>query len=256
MSFLYGKETSMFKHIALIPARSASTRVRNKNIRLLKDHPLIAYTITAAKDSGIYKKIVVSTNSELIRDIALYYGADVPFLRPDKIATFVSPDIEWIKHAFSNLNTTFDCFSILRPTSPLRKPETIQRAWNQFLSIKNIDSLRAVELCKQHPGKMWVVEGQLMRPLLDQSHMEVAWCSRQYPDLPKIYVQNSSLEMAWTRVVSETNSQEGHLIAPFFTDEGEGFSIDYPEDFDYVKLMLKKGDVVLSKITLEPYKFK
>jgi len=246
----------VFKHIAFIPARSGSLRVENKNIKLLQGHPLIAYTITAAKDSGIYEKIVVSTNSELIKDIALYYGADVPFLRPDKIATFVSPDIEWIKHAFSNLSTTFDCFSILRPTSPLRKHETIQRAWNQFLSTKNIDSLRAVELCKQHPGKMWVLENSLMRPLLDQSHLEVAWCSRQYQDLPKIYVQNSSLEMAWTKVISETNSQEGNLIAPFFTDEDEGLSIDYPEDFDYVKLRLKKGDVVLSKITLEPYKFK
>ena len=62
--------------------------------------------------------------------------------------------------------------------------------------------------------------------------------------------------MAWTKVISETNSQEGHLITPFFTDEGEGFSIDYPEDFNRVKMMLEKGDVVLSKINLEPYKIK
>ncbi|MBO06243.1 MAG: hypothetical protein CMI58_04315 [Parcubacteria group bacterium] len=64
------------------------------------------------------------------------------------------------------------------------------------------------------------------------------------------------METAWTKVVSETDSQEGDVIAPFFTDEDEGFSIDYPEDFDYVKLRLRKGDVALSEITLEPYKFK
>ena len=206
--------------LALIPARSGSSRVPGKNIRALRGHPLIAYPIASARASAIYDRIIVSTDSELIREIAIYYGAEAPFLRPSELATSTSPDIEWITHALSQLDQTYDAFSILRPTSPFRQPETIQRGWRQFLSLPQIDSLRAVELCRQHPGKMWVVEGATMRPLLEQSHLEVAWHAGQYQALPKVYVQNSALEIAWTRVVWEHNSREGKVVAPFFTDGG------------------------------------
>jgi len=216
----------MTKAIALIPARSGSLRVTNKNIKILGGHPLIAYAIAAARSSKVFDRIVVSTDSEMIRKVALHYGAEAPFLRPAEFATSVSPDIEWIKHALSSLGEQYDAFSILRPTSPFRQTETIQRAWKQFVDTPGIDSLRAVELCRQHPGKMWVVEGTLMRPLLDQSHLEVAWHAGQYQGLPKVYVQNSALEIAWTRVVWDTNSREGKVIAPFFTTGAEGFSID------------------------------
>ena len=243
----------MHKFLALIPARSGSLRVAAKNIRPLAGHPLIAYTIAAARDSKLFDRIIVSTDSKATRDIALYYGAEAPFLRPEELATSTSPDIEWIKHALTQLEEKYDCFTILRPTSPFRLPETIQRAWKQFQSLPEIDSLRAVELCQEHPGKMWVIEGDLMRPLLDQSHLEVAWHARQYQDLPRVYVQNSSLEIAWTRVVWETNSQEGKVIAPFFTNGAEGFSIDYESDWYLAERMIETGEAVLPPIDREPF---
>ena len=146
--------------IALIPARSGSKRVPDKNIRILGGHPLIAYTIAAVRQSGVFSAIVVSTDSEQYADISRRYGAEVPFLRPVEMAADLSPDIEWIEHAISQLGSQgreFDCFSILRPTSPFRTSETIQRAWQEFISQEGIDSLRAVEKCREHPGKMWVV---------------------------------------------------------------------------------------------------
>lgn len=243
------------KFLALIPARVGSQRVRGKNIRPLRDHPLIAYTITVARLSGLFDRIVVTTDSKLIQRVALHYGADAPFLRPSELATTVAIDINWIKHALKQLDETYDCFSILRPTSPFRKPETIRRAYDQFLSQKGIDSLRAVELCSQHPGKMWVVEGDLMRPLLDQSHLESPWHAGQYQGLPKVYVQNSSLEIAWTRVVWETNSREGNIITPFFTEGLEGFTIDYETDWLQANTFLENGEATLPTMSQKPFQF-
>src|SRR5207249_2623554 len=107
------------------------------------------------------------------------------------------------------------------PTSPFRRAETIQRAWRRFLSAGSLDSLRAVELCRQHPGKMWVVEGDRIRPLLRGDESEVPWHSRPYQALPTVYVQNASLEIAWVRTVHDTRTIAGHAIVPFFTEDYE-----------------------------------
>ena len=89
--------------VAFIPARSGSKRVPGKNVRPLAGHPLIAYSIAAALDSGIFSAVVVSTDSEEIAEIARHYGADVPFLRPVEFAGDTSPDIEWLEHALTAL---------------------------------------------------------------------------------------------------------------------------------------------------------
>lgn len=242
--------------LALIPARSGSLRVPDKNITLLAGHPLIAYTICAARASNEFDGIIVSTDSEHTAEIAKHYGAEVPFMRPKEYATSTSPDIEWIKHAFSQLDKRYDAFSILRPTSPFRMPETIQRAWKKFLSLKSIDSLRAVQLCKEHPGKMWTVEGDSMKPLLDQSHLDVAWHAGQYQALPKVYIQNSSLEIAWVKTVEKYNSREGKVIAPFITEATEGFAIDYKYDLMVAEKMVELGEAALPKIDKDPFQVK
>ena len=141
-------DTSSLKAVALIPARAGSVRVPDKNIRPLQGHPLLAYAIAAARASGVFDAVVVSTDSEDYARVARHYGAEVPFLRDPAIAGSTSPDIEWVLHALDALEAqgrAFEAFSILRPTSPFRKPETIQRAWNQFSHAEGADSLRAVE---------------------------------------------------------------------------------------------------------------
>jgi len=213
----------------------------------------MAYAIAIALKSGVFERVVVSTDSELTREIALHYGAEAPFLRPVEFATSTSPDIEWIKHALGQLGAVFDVFSILRPTSPFRTVSTIRRAMDRFLSLEGIDSLRAVELCKDHPGKMWVLEGDRMTTLLDQSHLEIPWHAGQYQGLPKVYVQNSSLEIAWTRVVWQYSSREGKVLAPFLTEGCEGFSIDYESDWVLAEWMIAQGQCVLPHIPQDPF---
>ena len=241
--------------IALIPARSGSKRIPDKNIMPLAGHPLIAYTISAALQSGIFSRVLVSTDSRRYSDISKSYGVDVPFLRPKEISGDMSPDIEWVDYTLKRLyenGETYDCFSILRPTSPFRLPETIQRAWQAFLGEEGVDSLRAVEKCKEHPGKMWVIRGKRMMPLLPIGPAEQPWHSSQYPSLPEVYVQNASLEIAWTRVVFETHTIAGNVVMPFLTKDYEGFDVNRPYDWKLAEDLIQSGDARLPVIHRAP----
>ncbi len=230
--------------VAFVPARAGSERVPAKNVRELAGHPLLVYSIAAARESGLFDAVVVSTDSEEIADVARRYGAEVPALRPAGMATATSSDIEWVRHTLDLLageGRTFEIFSLLRPTSPFRGADTIRRAWQQLLAVDPpADSIRAVELCRQHPGKMWVIEGDLMRPLLPQTPGEVPTHSRQYKSLPEVYVQNSSLEIAWTRI-TKRNEIAGERVVPFLTDAVEGFTIDYESDWEQAERMIESG---------------
>ena len=241
--------------IALIGARSGSERVPGKNVRRLSGHPLLAYAIETARQSEVFDRIVVSTDSERIAQVARWYGADVPFLRPDEFSTSTSPDIEWIAWTLPRLDERYDLFAIVRATNPFRGPEVIRRGLDQLLATPEADSIRAVELVKQHPGKMWVIDevGRLMRPLLDQSHLDVAWHAGQYQALPPIYVQNSALEIAWTRVVEATGTREGRMLAPFLTEGYEGLNIDDEDDFARAEELAASGRAHLPAIEREPY---
>jgi CMP-N,N'-diacetyllegionaminic acid synthase len=240
--------------VALIPARAGSERVRDKNIRPLAGHPLLAYAVAAARDAGIFDRIVCSTDSGKVAAIAQRYGAEVPFLRPAQFATSTSPDIEWLAYTLEELGEHYDLFAIVRATNPFRGPDAFVRGLKQLLATPEADSIRAVELVKQHPGKMWVLEGSLMRPVLDQSHLDVAWHAGQYQALPKVYVQNSALEIAWTRVVSQTGTREGRVVAPFLTRGYEGFNVDDEDDWERARLLLRRGEVSLPDVELKKSK--
>ena len=232
--------------VALVPARAGSTRLPGKNVKPLAGRPLLAWSIAAAQESGLFDAVVVSTDDEHIAEISRECGAEVPGLRPKDMAGSTSPDIEWVAYTLDLLASRgrrFDLFSILRPTSPFRTAATIRRAWDQLLAADPpADSIRAVELCRQHPGKMWVLDGDAMRPLLAQSPADrVPTHSRQYQDLPQVWVQNSSLEIAWTRVVSELHSISGERVLPFFTEGAEGLTIDYPDDWERAEALAARS---------------
>jgi CMP-N-acetylneuraminic acid synthetase len=92
-----------------------------------------------------------------------------------------------------------------------------------------------------------------MRPLLDQSHLDVAWHAGQYQALPSVYVQNSALEIAWTRVVTETGTREGRVVAPFLTHGHEGFNVDDEEDWERAERLLETGAASLPAVGRPPY---
>lgn len=234
--------------VALIPARGGSKRVPGKNIRSLGGHPLLAYSIAAARESGVFQDVIVSTDDAVTADVARRYGAEVPFMRPQAMAADLSRDIEWVAYTVDRLaaeGRSYHAFSILRPTSPFRQADTVRRAWNLFRGRSDADSLRAVERCKQHPGKMWVVEGDLMRPLMPGGTTREPWHSSPYQSLPEVYVQNASLEIAWVRVVRDSGTIAGDRIVPFMTDEYEGFDINDTFDWWLAEELLRRGEASL-----------
>lgn len=248
---------SDIKAVALIPARAGSVRVPHKNIRPLAGHPLIAYSIAAAKASGVFDSVIVSTDSEDYAAIARHYGAEVPFLRDADMASSTSADIDWVVNVLERLDGVgrrYDAYSILRPTSPFRKADTIRRAWASFIEAEGVDSLRAVEPVEQHPGKMWVVRGQRMTPLMPLTPPDAPWHSQQKPTLPQVYVQNASLEIAWTAMTLATRSIAGHTLVPFLTENDEGVDINGPQDWFWVQHLLEIGEASLPPIDVAPYR--
>lgn len=231
--------------VALIPARRGSKRVPGKNIRELGGKPLLRYAVDAALACEFFSKVVVSTDCPRTLAIAEECGA-TPLRRPEAISGDSSPDIDWVRHALEELEG-FDCFSILRPTSPFRTAQTLARAWRQWneSAPRGYDSLRAVEACSQHPGKMWRVHNNTLVPLLLQPDTPAPWHSQQYAALPQVFVQNASLEIAWTATVAEKRSIAGDRILPFFTRELEGFDINTELDWLLAELVLDRDIRVL-----------
>lgn len=234
------------KLVALIPARSGSRRIRGKNIRPLGGHPLIAHTILPALRSGIFDAVVCSTDSRTYGRIASRYGAEV-ILRPKALSGHQSPDIAWVRHALATLagkGRHYDIFSILRPTSPFRTPQTLRRAWRVFQSKPFADSLRAVQPCRQHPAKMWKLVGKHIRPL-------GSWGKRKgmpshsvpYSALPRVLAQDASLEIAWTEVPLRQKTIAGKKVKPFFSRGWEGLDLNEPEDWWVAERLLQEGRV-------------
>ena len=217
---------------------------------------MLAYTIAPAIESGVFDAVIVSTDSEEIAAIARHYGAEVPFLRPAVFAGDTSPDIEWLEHQLTELKRqgrTWDAFSLVRPTSPFRTAEMIRRAWGRFTAQEGVDSLRAVEKCSQHPGKMWVIRGERMFPLLPFGPETQPWHSTPYQALPPVYVQNASLEIAWSRVVFDRRTIAGDVVVPFVTEGCEGFDINDPADWMMAERLLADGAAQLPTIPQGPY---
>lgn len=132
--------------LALIPARSGSKGIRDKNIREMNGKPLMGYTIDACIKAGIFDDILVSTDSVLYKKTAVELGASAPFLRPPHLSGDESASGDVILHAINEmkkLGKEYDYFMLLQPTSPLRNEEHILESMN-LLFEKQADSIISV----------------------------------------------------------------------------------------------------------------
>lgn len=239
------------KIIALIPARGGSKRVPGKNVRPLGGHPLLFYTIAAAQESGIFSGIYVSSDDPRICYMAELRGA-TPVPRPPEYATDTSPDIEWIDHFFMTTKSATDAFAILRPTSPFRSAETIRRAWAEFQEKQPCDSIRGVQKARENPHKMWTLYDNSLCPIIlrDMTYKAFGVPSHSAPSqiTNHYYIQNASLEISWTRNVTERGSISGDVIKPFFTDGYEGFDLNTEDDFILAEALIEGGLATLPEV--------
>lgn len=251
----HGGQTLLGPVVAFIPARGGSKRIPRKNLHVLGDHPLLAYSIAAAQDAGVFSGVYVSTEDDEIAAAARHYGAEV-IARPNVFALDTSPDIEWLHHAIDAIGRpALLRWAILRPTSPFRTADTIRRAWRTFLENDCADGIRAVEPVSQHPGKMWTQDGVGMpiKPLLDKRHADgTPWHSSPTQSLPRYYVQNACLEMGWGANVWTHGTLHGKKLAPFFTEGHEGFDLNYARDLREAAYLLASGEATLPPVSVAP----
>ncbi|HBF76227.1 MAG TPA: acylneuraminate cytidylyltransferase family protein, partial [Clostridiaceae bacterium] len=177
------------KILALIPARGGSKQIINKNIKLLCGKPLISYTIEAALASDYIDDVVISTDSDLIAEISLKYGGQVPFMRPKELAGDESKTIDVAIHAINALikmGRNYDYLVLLQPTSPLRTKDDIDSAIKIIID-GDISSLVSVREVKENPALMRTIENNKLKNIMDFNG------SLRRQDLPKYYIFNGAI---------------------------------------------------------------
>lgn len=143
------------RNIAVIPARSGSKGLKDKNIKILKGKPLMAYTIEAARKSNLFNEIFVSTDSVEYGAIAREFGASVPFLRSEELSSDNASSWDVVKDAlltYKKLGKEFDTVALLQPTSPLRNSDDIVNAYDQ---MKNKNANAVVAVCEVDHPPLW-----------------------------------------------------------------------------------------------------
>lgn len=224
--------------LAVIPARGGSKGVPGKNIKLLAGKPLIVYTIEAALASNIFEKVIVSTDSEEIADIAKKNGAEVPFIRPNSLSGDMVASDDVIIHAldfYTQRGDTYSSVCKLQPTSPLRNSEHLKEAFNLFCE-KDADFVVSVCECEHSP--LW--SGVLGEDSgLDNFIKEdVKRACRQ--ELPTYYRLNGAIYMGKTEAFYNNKSFIGKNGFAFIMKQNDSIDIDSNIDFDLATLMMKK----------------
>jgi len=228
--------------LCIIPARSGSKGIKDKNIKIFKNKPLLAWSIEQAKQSKYNMKLIVSTDSEEYKKIALQYGAEVPVLRSKEISQDKSTDIEFIKHAINFLEEHEkyipDIILQLRPTQPLRNIKDIDKCLEIFIdNYDNYDSLRSVVEFEKSPFKMYTIndEQKKLIPLfkkIENINEPYNQC-RQY--LPKTYLHNGYIDIIKTSIL-ENNTVSGDKIYPYIMNKNDTIDIDTIEDWESAEL--------------------
>ena len=181
----------------IIPARGGSKSIPKKNITPLGGKPLIAHSITQSLRSKLIDRTIVSTDDDEIATISRDWGAEVPFMRPLELAQDKSTDLPVFIHALEWLRDDEgykpDIIVHLRPTSPIRTPELIDRAINTLMNEPEADSVKTVCEPGQSPYRMWRIAGKYVEPFMGRQYYDPSPAPRQ--DLPVVYWQTSSIDV-------------------------------------------------------------
>lgn len=225
------------KFLAIITARSGSKGIRDKNIKEMDGRPMIAYTIEAAKKSGIFDTVMVSTNSERYAQISKEYGAEVPFLRPQNLASDTSNSMDVIEHVLLELGKsghTYDYFMLLQPTSPLRTEADITKAV-ELLFEKHANCVVSVCEAEHTPIYMNTIDASLS---IDDFIPKNAAKRRQ--DLPKYYRLNGAIYLCDTGYFLKYKDFYKSGSYAYIMDRGNSVDIDDEIDFKLAEILLSE----------------
>tara|TARA_B100000963_G_C22598683_1_gene659161 strand:+ start:1208 stop:1930 length:723 start_codon:yes stop_codon:yes gene_type:complete len=227
----------MKKVVAIVGARSGSKGVKDKNIKEILGKPLISLIIKTAIASKKINRVIVSTDSKHYAETAIKYGAEAPFIRPNKISKDFSPEIEYIKHALNwlklNENYIPDIVVRLFPTVPFQKPEDIDLCVEKLLNNPNAESSVVISKSRQHPLKaLKIIEdknGKRLVSYLTESGRDVTPIARQ--NYKPAYFR-SNIIVSRVNTIINKNSLTGDIVD--FHEIPQERSLDIDSEFDFL----------------------
>jgi len=227
--------------IALIPARSGSKGVVNKNIMPLGGIPLIAYSIAAAQNSKLIDRIVVSTDSEEYAEIARNYGAETPFIRPKNISGDLATDVDFFKHSLEwfqeNENSVPEYFVHLRPTTPFRDSEILDKAIEGFVG-SDYSALRSCHKMSESSYKTFEVENNIFKRICNgDNDIEGSNIARQ--EFPVTYDANGYIDIVRSEMISKYGLIHGSRVKAFITNTA--YEVDEMSDVDFLEYLIQKN---------------
>jgi len=222
--------------LAIVPARGGSKGIPHKNIRPFAGYPLIAYSIAAGLQSETVTRVIVTTDSGEIAEVARQFGSETPFLRPAELAGDRTLDLPVFQHTLTWLaeheNYHPEVVVHLRPTTPLRPPDLVDRAVRMLLEHPEADSVRGLTPAHQNPFKMWMMddEEKPIRPLMTVPGIDEPYnAPRQI--LPSAYVHTGLIDIIRTATILKLNSMSGRTILPILFDPACSADLDTPDDW-------------------------
>ena len=224
------------KIIAIIPARSGSKSIRNKNIQTLANKPLIAWSIEACLKSKLISKIYFSTDSIKYANIAKKFGSIEILYRPKKLCTDYTTDYEMIKHAIKNINYDYEFIAHIRPTTPLRKVGELDSAIKLFIK-SNCNSLRSVhEMSETSYKTVEIVNGKLKSLINLKLNMDEINAPRQ--NFSKTYSPNGVIDIYKKKFIEKNKALFGKKVKAYKTSYSP--EVDNIEDLKYVEFLCQK----------------
>ena len=224
--------------LAIIPARAGSKGIPGKNVHPLLGKPLIAYTIEAALRASSLDRVIVSTDDPEAAGIAENLGAEVPFLRPVELGQDDTPTLDVVRHVLAGLKTNQsyepEIVVLLQPTSPLRRPEDIDRA---VAKLQSIEADSVVSVCTVDHSPHWMVrlQGDRVLPFVDNGREHVR---RQ--ELPAVYRMNGAIYVTRTEVIVNQKRLLGEDTRGYVMDPESSIDVDTPLDMKIASLLMQE----------------
>lgn len=223
--------------IAIIPARGGSKGLPGKNIRNLSGKPLIAYTIEAALKAKFITRVILSTDDSEIANVAKKYGAEVPFMRPESLASDTALAVDNYIYTIDRLNREYDFkvdeFIVLQPTSPLRTSNDIDLAIELF-EKKEADSV--ISFCEEnHPIKWhkYINEDGLIEPIFEET------INNRQKEVPTYYPNGAIFIFKLSLLrFKQYYSKKSYA---YIMDRYNSIDIDVITDFEYAEFLLQKN---------------
>jgi N-acylneuraminate cytidylyltransferase len=220
--------------LALITARGGSVGIPGKNVKDLGGKPLIAWTIDAAQQSSYIDRLIISSDSGDIIEVAKKYGCEVPFVRPDELARNETASMPVILHAIDTIDGEYDYLLLLQPTSPFRTPDQIDEIIEKCIGI-DAPIMVSVKESSKHPNAMFEIQDGALNPFFGHKQ------NLRRQDAPKAYEHNGALYLTQTNYLRDKQSYNTEDALAYVMEGAVNLDIDTPEDFSYAEFLIDKG---------------